>query len=101
MGQAIYYHNLTKGWFNENSYTDAAENSDAGDVIKFSERGNALLFDLMEENPEIESNGEYNWARNQFLDHYREVNEEVYHQNNGYKGVNWPNEVEDINNFVK
>lgn len=46
MGQIAYWHNLTKGWFNENDYGDAVENSEVGDVIKFSIRGNALMLDL-------------------------------------------------------
>ena len=66
------YHNLTKNWFNESDYGDAAENSEARDRIKISFRGNALLFDLLKEDPNIENNGENNWAREQFLNAFKE-----------------------------
>jgi hypothetical protein len=66
------YHNLTKNWFNESDYGDAAENSEARDKIKISFQGNALLFDLLKEDPNIEFNGENNWAREQFLNAFKE-----------------------------
>lgn len=72
MSQSVYYHNLTKGWFNENDYGDAVENSDAGDVIKFSIRGSALIFDLLKEDSTIEYSGEYEWARDKFVDYFEE-----------------------------
>ncbi len=75
MGQSAYYHNLTKNWFNENDYGDAVENSDVGDVIKMSFRGNALVIDLFKEDLEIESKGEHHWARKQFLDYFK-----VFHE---------------------
>ena len=59
MGQKAYYHNLTKNWYNENSYNDAVENSEVGDQIKFTFRGNALVFDLLNEDLEIEDKGEH------------------------------------------
>ena len=68
MGQSTYYHNLTKNWFNENDYADAAENSDPDDIIKMSFRGNALLIDLRNEDLKIETRGEHDWARRQFLE---------------------------------
>lgn len=75
MGQKTYYHNITKNWYNENDCYTAVENSDVGDVIKFSFRGNALVFDLFVEDPEIENKGEHEWARKQFLDYQKEINE--------------------------
>ncbi|ROH98268.1 hypothetical protein EGI16_21565 [Chryseobacterium sp. G0240] len=75
MGQKTYYHNLTKGWSNENSYSDAAENSDVGDIIKMTFRGNALLIDLLNYDSEIEDNYEHNWAREQFLRAFKEYHE--------------------------
>lgn len=75
MGQNTYYHNLTKGWFNENSYSDAAENSDVGDIIKMTFRGNALVIDLLNYDPEIEDNYEHNWARERFLTVFKEFHE--------------------------
>ena len=74
MGQKTYYHNLTKGWYNENDYGTAVENSNPGDIIKMSFRGNALLFDLLIEDHEIENKGEHDWARKQFLDYQKELN---------------------------
>lgn len=81
MGQLIYYHNLTQGWFNENSYSDAAENSNPRDIIKFTIRGSALVFDLLEEDHMIEDHGEYEYARELFLDHFEEFT--------GYKFTEW------------
>ena len=78
MGQQTYYHNLTKNWFNENDYGDAVENSDKGDIIKMSFRGNALMIDLKEIDSEIESEGEHDWARNQFLERFKEFHEEDF-----------------------
>lgn len=69
----VYYHNLTKGWFNENDITDAAENSSAHDCIKLSFRGNALMIDLLKEDLEIGEKGEYDWARKEFLEAFQEV----------------------------
>ena len=71
MGQSTYYHNLTKNWFNENDYGDAVENSEVGDVIKMSFRGNALVIDLLNEDLKIEYKGEHDWARKQFLDKFK------------------------------
>ena len=72
MSQSTYYHNLTQNWFNENDYGDAAENSEPGDIIKMSFRGNALMIDLLKEDLSIESKGEHDWARKQFLDKFKE-----------------------------
>lgn len=71
MGQKAYYHNLTKGWFNMNDYGDAVENSDIGDIIKFSIRGSTLLFDLLKEDSTIEYSGENSHYREQFLDYFK------------------------------
>ena len=71
MGQSAYYHNLTKNWFNENDYGDAVENSEVGDVIKMSFRGNALVIDLLKEDLKIEDKGEHDWARKQFLEYFK------------------------------
>jgi hypothetical protein len=78
MGQQTYYHNITKNWFNQNDYGDAVENSDKADIIKMSFRGNALLIDLKEVDLEIEDKGEHNWARNQFLEYFKEFHEEDF-----------------------
>lgn len=81
MSQSVYYHNLTKGWFNENDYVDAVENSDAGDLIKFSIRGSALMFDLLKEDSTIEYSGEYEWARDKFLDYFEEFHGQKFTKN--------------------
>ena len=78
MGQQTYYHNLTKNWFNENDYGDAVENSDKGDIIKMSFRGNALMIDLKEVDLELESKGEHDWARNKFLKYFKEFHEDDF-----------------------
>jgi len=78
MGQKTYYHNLTKNWFNENDYRDAVENSEKGDIIKMSFRGNALLIYLKEVDLDIESKGEHDWARNQFLEYFNEFHIEDF-----------------------
>ena len=78
MSQKTYYHNLTKNWFNENSCTDAVENSDRGDVIKMSFRGSALIIDLKEVDLKIEDKGEYDWARVRFLEYFKEYHEEDF-----------------------
>lgn len=72
MGQKTYYHNITKNWYNENDYGDAVENSEPGDIIKMSFRGNALVIDLTTVDSFIEETGEYDWARKQFLDYFKE-----------------------------
>ncbi len=76
MGQQTYYHNITRGWYNENDYGDAVENSEVGDVIKMSFRGNALMFDLIEVDLEIEYQGEHDWARKQFKKYFKKFHGE-------------------------
>jgi len=75
MESKTYYHNLTKNWFNKSDYKDAVESSDIGDIIKISFSGNALVIDLIKEDLEIESKGEYAWARKQFLDYFKKFHE--------------------------
>lgn len=67
---AIYYHNITKGWFNENDLEDAIFESSPNDIVKFSERGNALLFDINTEDSDIESTGEYSYVRKEWKDRF-------------------------------
>lgn len=62
----VYYHNITKCWYNENDIIDAVENTSIGDVIKFSISGNALLFDMDKIDRSTELNDEYSWVRLQF-----------------------------------
>lgn len=72
MGQRVYWHNLTQGWFNENDCGDAVENSNKNDIIKFSVRGSALIFDLTKEDPGIESEFEFRHIREQFTEYYED-----------------------------
>lgn len=81
MSQKVYYHNLTKNWFNENDYGDAVENSDFGDIIKFSIRGSALIFDLLKEDSTIEYSGEHEWVRDKFLDYFEEFHGKQFIKN--------------------
>jgi len=81
MSQSVYYHNLTKGWFNENDYGDAVEKSDVGDIIKFSIRGSALIFDLQKEDSTIEYSGEYEYARDKFLDYFKKYHGKQFIKN--------------------
>lgn len=71
MGQSAYYHNISQSWFNENDPYDAATKSKGGDIIKMSFRGNSLMFDLIKEDLKIEDKGEHDWAREQFLYHFK------------------------------
>ena len=68
----MYYHNITKNWYNERDYADAVEKSEPGDIIKMSNEGCALILDLLTEDSEIEFKGEHDWARKQFLDYFEE-----------------------------
>lgn len=64
----IFYHNLTKNWFNETDLEDAVYNSSMGDVIKFTFSGSAMIYDLKDDR-------EYPSIRTEFLDLFEEVNE--------------------------
>ena len=45
---SYWFHNITKGIYNESHLDDFIECVDEGDVIKFTENGNALIRDLYE-----------------------------------------------------
>lgn len=77
MGQAVYYHNITKDRYNESDYGDAVELSDKGDLIKFSVRGNAQVFDL--ETLEPGDAKDYEFARTQFCGYFKELHEEEFY----------------------
>lgn len=75
MGQKTYFHNLTKGLFNQNDIDDAVESSEVGDKILFSHRDSgALMYDVKEYNPSIADENyeschhrhEYDYIRNEF-----------------------------------
>ncbi|WP_116787649.1 hypothetical protein [Flavobacterium psychrotrophum] len=72
----IYYHNLTKGIFNENDLGDAVESADPGDVIKFTARGCAIVFDI---NAPAEDEGEeYDYVREDFKRYFDEYHSPDY-----------------------
>ena len=73
-----YYHNLTKGIFNENCLDDAVEGSSIGDVIKMSFRGNALMIDLVKEDLDVENAGEHDWDRQQFIDLFKSYHKKLF-----------------------
>jgi len=60
-----YYHNITKGIFNENCITDAVENSDKNDLIKFSVRGCAIMYDIR--TLEEDDFNEYEYIKEEFF----------------------------------
>lgn len=62
MGQSIYWHNITKGEYNQNCIVDATDNYQTGDKIMFSYRGNALMIDL-----ETLSDGEDTWREYEWV----------------------------------
>jgi hypothetical protein len=45
---SYWFHNITKGIYNESHLDDFIECIDDGDIIKFTENGNALIRDLFE-----------------------------------------------------
>lgn len=45
---SYWFHNITKGIYNESDIDDFIECIDDGDIIKFTENGNALVRDLFE-----------------------------------------------------
>jgi hypothetical protein len=73
MGQNIYFHNITKNWFNCNDLGDAAESSEHGDLIKFSVRGNAQMFDLATLTPSDAE--DYSHYRQDFIDCFKTFND--------------------------
>jgi hypothetical protein len=79
MGQAIYWHNITKGEYNINCIIDASESCAKGDKIMISCRGNALMIDLetLSDGEDIWS--EYEYAKQEFLELYKNVAEEDFY----------------------
>lgn len=73
----IFYHNLTKRWYNKSCLIDVVESADPNDIIKFSVAGNALLFDIIKKGDD-ESLGEFDDIRQNFLQVYKELNGECY-----------------------
>ncbi len=75
---AIYYHNITKGWYNEEDMGDAVESSKKGDVIKFSVRGCSVVYDL--KTLEGDDFDEYGWIRRHLCDYFKEFWEEDFYE---------------------
>ncbi len=76
MGQRIYYHNITKNEYNINDFGDVVEQSDKDDIIKFSERGCAIMYDIRNK-IEGESD-EFKSVRAHFYEYFREFHEENF-----------------------
>jgi len=76
MGQRIYYHNITKNEYNINDLQDAVEQADKNDIIKFSERGCAIMFDIRNEMKEEYS--DYKEVRTHFYEYFKEFHEENF-----------------------
>jgi hypothetical protein len=65
----VYWHNLTRGWFNESELDEFIEIYDPGDVIMFSIAGNALIYSLTNRNDDEDR--EFDYVRREFLDTYQ------------------------------
>lgn len=72
----IYFHNITKNWYNLNCLVDAVEESDKGDDIKFTVRGNAQVFDLRTLEPDDAK--DYEYVRREFTEYFKEFHEEEF-----------------------
>ncbi len=76
MGQRIYFHNISKNEYNINDFGDAVEQADKTDIIKFSERGCAIMYDIRKK---IEDEGdEFKSTRTQFYESFKEFHEENF-----------------------
>lgn len=76
MGYNFYFHNITKNEYNINDFGDAVEQADKIDIIKFSERGCAIMYDIR-----IESDDECNSfksLRTHFYEYFRDFHEENF-----------------------
>lgn len=68
----IYYHNISKNIYNESDLGDFLSYYCNGDIIKFSKSGNSLVYDMFEENLNIESEREFGQIRSEFLKEIKE-----------------------------
>ena len=75
MGQRTFIHNITKGFYNE-ELGDAVEQSEKGDVIKFSRAGNALVIDLL--TLDVDYFNDFQFVRYEFLEKFKEFHEEDF-----------------------
>lgn len=78
MGERIYWHNVTKQIWNENDLGDFVEgNIDHGDDIRFSIRGNAIIYSLnqLEQDEDYQ---EFKWVKDQFIEYFKEFYEEEF-----------------------
>lgn len=78
MGSKTLYHNLTKGWFNESDLGDAVENSDKGDVIKFTRVGNACVFDITQKDEDLEEIESFDHVRESFREAFLDFHKNRY-----------------------
>ena len=68
---SYWFHNITKGIYNESDLEDFVETVDDGDIIKFTENGNALIRDF-HELTKYESEGDHDNIRKDFFEKLEE-----------------------------
>ena len=73
MGQRYYWHNISKNIYNENDLGDFVDECEKGDVIKFTDRGSAIIYDL--ETLKEDQFNEYQYVKDNFLEKFKEVNQ--------------------------
>ena len=73
MGYNIYFHNITKNEYNINDFGDAVEQADRKDIIKFSERGCAIVYDIR---TKLKNEGdEFQSVRNHFYHYFKDFHD--------------------------
>lgn len=69
---SYWFHNVTKGIYNESDLDDFIECVDNGDVIKFTENGNSLIRDLYEIT-KYEGEGDHDNIREEILEKLKAI----------------------------
>lgn len=70
----IFLHNITKNWYNETELIEAVENSEKGDLIKYTISGDAQIYDLK---TLISINK--NDIKHLFIEKFKEINNENFY----------------------
>ena len=73
---SYWFHNITKGIYNESDLGDFVECVDDGDIIKFTENGNALIRDLYIKT-KYESEGDHDNIRNEFFEKLKDYKSNI------------------------
>lgn len=71
MGQRYYWHNVSQDIYNENDLGDFVDQCKKGDVIKFTDRGSAIVYDL--KTLKEDDFKEYQYVRDNFLESFRKA----------------------------